>query len=153
MHFKKEFLPYFLVIGIIFIIISSAFYFSFVGKPAQKLQPSPSVSPKPTIFSPRTQDIDSQNLQYHPDSSTKVQTIDDASQKMLDKDAAIGNLLSKLPYKGTFFSLEYSYQANAFTVNLPASNQAQANQEFDQFLKDNKIESRNWLYNLKTINQ
>lgn len=148
MTFRKEFLPYFLIIGVVFVIISTAFYFTLFN-PRPKSQPS--ATPKPSIFSPQSQEIDSQNLRYHPDSSTVVQTIDESSQKMLDKDAAIGKLLSKLPYEGNLFTLEYSYQSNVFTLSLSPSNQSQANQEFDQFLKSNSIENRNWLYNLKVV--
>lgn len=150
MHFRKEFLPYFLIIGFVFTILATVFYFSFFGRKIPTPPVKPSASPV-SIFSPRPQEIDTENLQYHPDASTIVQTIDDSSQKMLDKDVAIGHILTKLPYKGNFFTLEYSYQTNAFTITLSADNQTQANQEFDQFLKSNKIENRNWLYNLKTV--
>lgn len=152
MHFRKELVPYFLVIGFTFIILSTVFYLSFFGTKTQPPIINPSAS-SIAVFSPKPQEVDSENLQFHPDSSTKAQTIDAASQKMLDKDASIGNLLPKLPYKGSFFTLEYNYQTNSFTVTLSASNQIQANQELDQFLKSSQIENRNWLYNLKINTQ
>jgi hypothetical protein len=152
MSFKKELLPYFIIIGIVAIIIFTAFYFSFF-RSTSKPQPLASIPPKVTTFSPPPQDIDTQNLQYHPDSNIIAQTTDQASQQMIERDAAIGELISQLPYRGNFFTLEYSYETNSFTLTLSFSNQLQGNQEFDQFLKSNNIENINWLYNLKIVNQ
>lgn len=154
MHFRKEFLPYLIVIVIVFVIISTVFYFSLFRRDNKVPTPRQSASPKSSVsFYPQPSVQDIENLDFHPDSSTVVQTIDTNSQQMLNKDKALGDLLPKLPYKGNFFSLEYNYQINSFIATLSASNQSQANEELDQFLKSNQIQNRDWLYNLKINNQ
>jgi hypothetical protein len=151
MRFNKEFLPYLIIIIIAFVVIVTFFYLTFFNR-----QPSstakPSTSPTKVLPSKTPEIIDTPNLEYHPDTDTKVQFIDEDFQKTLAKDSAIGTLISKLPYQGTLFSLEYSYQTNSFTLNLKSSSLNQANSEFEEFLKSNQIQNRNWLYNLKTNN-
>lgn len=146
---KKSLILHLLIITFISMIFFSFIFLSFF-RPTQPT-PQPSFSTKPSLILPSPQ-IDTENLQFHPDENIVAQTTDQEAQEMLDKDATIGQLLPKLPYQGTFFSLEYDYSTNIFTVNFSASNQAQANQEFDQFLKSNQIQNKNWLYNLKIDN-
>ncbi len=153
MPFRKEFIGYFIVIGVVLLIIVSFTFFSLFN---QNNSTSPTVSPVPISSTAQVNpslsplQVDTSNLEFHPNSSVIAQTIAPSAQQLLDKDTLIGNLIQNLPHVGVSFNLEYDYATNVFTVNLSKNNLTQANEEFDNYLKQNQVENRNWLYNLKT---
>ena len=74
-------------------------------------------------------------------------------KEQLRKSGLVSELIGKLPYSGTNFSLYYSYSINQFTLYINPTNQAAGNMEFDSFLKSNGIENRSWLPNLLTTDK
>ena len=62
----------------------------------------------------------------------------------------VSQLIKKLPYKGTDFTLSYSFSTNRFTLILKKGQETAGNQEFDSFLKSNEIQSRSWIKDLTT---
>lgn len=66
-----------------------------------------------------------------------------------EKSTKAGLLLEKVPYKGKLFTFDYSTDDLAFKVILDSSQVLEANQEFDAFLKQNGIEDKSWLRDLK----
>jgi len=62
----------------------------------------------------------------------------------------VSQLIKKLPYKGTNFTLSYSFSTNRFTLILKKGQEAAGNQEFDTFLKSNEIQDRSWIKDLTT---
>src|SRR3989338_4885686 len=62
----------------------------------------------------------------------------------IKQEEAVSQLIKKIPFEGANFYLEYSFKAGEFTLTLNRDNLAAANQEFDQFLKDNGVAERSW---------
>lgn len=65
-----------------------------------------------------------------------------------EKDIRIGALVRKLPYRGTNFSMRYSFADNVFYTVIPASKKSAGDKEFNDYLKVNKINDRKWISNL-----
>jgi len=107
-------------------------------KPIQSFSPSPTSTPRETP----TKEVEK------PQSDKPYQLVTDEDEKQLKIDAAILQLIKKLPYPGTNFSLSYDYSTDVFTLSLKAGNENDGNAEFDSFLISNQIESRNYLKNL-----
>lgn len=74
---------------------------------------------------------------------TEVQTNQQSSDVM--------SLLNKTPYYGKNFAFFYSYSGNYFTLYVSPNNKVAGNAEFDQFLKQNGVENRSWIYDLRTV--
>ncbi len=68
---------------------------------------------------------------------------DQANQDVyLAKRQRISQLLLKLPYKGTNFTLTYNIKNNLFTLELNKDNPDQGQQEFNQFLAEQNIDKQ-----------
>lgn len=67
--------------------------------------------------------------------------------------ATVSALIEKLPYQGTDFSLSYNFADDSFLLSLDATNQAQGETEFENFLKQNGVLDKSWLQNLSVGNQ
>lgn len=61
------------------------------------------------------------------------------------KSYAVGELIDKLPHRGTNFTMQYDIDKDEFTVVLNSENLALANKELDAFLVENKIGERSWI--------
>lgn len=89
-----------------------------------------------------------------PPSQNKGQAVA-TDERAVTKDAVleveinrkVGELLNKLPFSGKNFSLFYDYYDGSFVLYVNPVNKDAGNQEFDMFLKDNKIE-RYWIKGL-----
>lgn len=66
------------------------------------------------------------------------------------KSGLVQSLANKTPLHGTNFSFYFSYDKNQFILYLNPQNQTAGNTEFDQFLNENRVESRSWISNLTT---
>jgi hypothetical protein len=70
-------------------------------------------------------------------------------QKILNEQgAAVSALILKTPYKGNGFSLDFNFTTGRFILILNSNNLVGANSEFDNFLKQNGVQSRTWFTNL-----
>lgn len=76
-----------------------------------------------------------------------------SEQIELNKDSALGNLISKLPYTGRYFYFVYDFPKGSFVLTLDKNNITQGNSNFDAFLKTNGIQDRSWFINLVVVNQ
>ncbi|MBI2596413.1 hypothetical protein HYW46_06830 [Candidatus Daviesbacteria bacterium] len=130
MEFVKKNILLIIVFGLIVLII-----ISIVVLGLGKKKPLPSGSPIPSASA----------VIQKPETGKKYQIITGADQKQIDQDSLVGNLLTKLPYKGTNFSLDYSYNSLQFILTLNTQNKDLGNKEFDQFLLQNQILDRSWL--------
>jgi hypothetical protein len=71
----------------------------------------------------------------------------------LDKETAVGNIISSLPYQGDYFSFSFDYTKNSFILALDKNHASQGNIAFNEFLKENYIEDRSWFANLTIVNK
>lgn len=81
-----------------------------------------------------------------PGSSYQVITPED-EVKILNSEK-VGQLINKLPYQTQNFSLEYDFSENTFVYWYKKGRKELADEEFLSFLKENGIESQDWLTNL-----
>ena len=72
-------------------------------------------------------------------------------EKANSRATLIGELLSKLPYSEALFSLSYNYDADVFSATISSSDKNGGLSRLDAFLKQNKIESRDWITNLEIV--
>lgn len=131
----------------IFILAGATILFALFTLVFMQLQPTPIPSPAPIPFfspSPTSPSATSSSFIPRPNPDIKYDLSDD---EILRRDALVGQLLNKLPYSGTNFSLEYNYSNGQFIATLK-TNQEASNKELDDFLKSNQIENRSWLNNL-----
>jgi hypothetical protein len=152
--FKKYWL--FITVTILVFLIFSTLVLLNLTKPTPSIKPT--ISPKPaTTYNPVGTSAPIASLSpstptqiKRPETGTDYQVITPKEEQKIDQDNAVGQLIKKLPYQSANFSLEYEFSTNKFTLTLNQNNLTAANNEFDQFLKDNSIQNRNWLYNLRT---
>lgn len=122
-----------LVILIISIIITLAFFIKGSGK-------STNNAPSPTISEPQT--------------GTGLEEKAENPEIMLqNRGYKLSKLGAKLPYTGTNFSLSYDLNEDEFTLYINPSAQKEGNDELNNYLKENGIESLSWITNLKRTNQ
>lgn len=140
------------------IVVFTLVLFSFFSKSSSP--PVISVSPLPSSYargipanSLPPQVIDTVGVSKHPNNNTPQQTMTEVSEKLVTQDQQVGQLIKKLPFHSELFVLRYDIETNSFVVSFIKDKLNEANQSFDQFLKDNSIENRNWLYNLNIKNQ
>lgn len=111
-------------------------------------KPPPPPGPEPIVtFSPSPAGFPQTNA-IRPQGGEKYQSLSDNDQNQLRKDELVGELIKKLPHRGTTFTFIYEISINQFLLSLPAGREESGNIEFDQFLKNNQIENRDWLKNL-----
>jgi hypothetical protein len=65
------------------------------------------------------------------------------------RENTIFALTEKLPHYGQNFTFTYDRSTNSMTVFFEQQTRQRGEEEFDTFLKQNGIESRNWLTNLQ----
>lgn len=156
---RKQLLVYLIAFIVSALVVISLFIASlFSEKPATQIidiSPSPAAPVRGIGSFPSLppQAVDLQNASAHPNGTYLQQTITPADQKIIQQDYLVGQLIKKLPFHSELFVLRYDIETNSFVVSFIKEKIDEANQSFDQFLKDNRIENRNWLYNLNTKNQ
>lgn len=129
----------------VYILAGFAILIALVALLLGQSRPSP-LPPEPIqIFTPSPT---AQTSQLKPVSGEKYQEISQSDQEQLNKDSLVAQLIKKLPYQGTNFSLEYDYENNQFSITFVSGRQTEGDQEFDAFLKINQIQDRSWLKNL-----
>lgn len=132
------------VVIIVLIIITQLFQ----GANNQK-QPAPDPFPSPTttqISYSETAETNTGlvvpgNTALYRESTARIQK---EEAPLTAKEAAIGRLLDQIPYKGTAFQIDHDYSAAQYIVTISQDKKQEGNQEFDEFLKKNGIESRDW---------
>ena len=156
----KDLRVLFLIGGILAIIVISVLLVIFLApEPPKNISPSPTpissvfdgydnrIIVNPNYTQPSIAPYVEQN-DYSPSYIQKAEEINKSEQGVIEKDQAVGSLLSKLPYKGSYFSLTFDYTTADFVVELNKSHLAEANQEFDAFLLKNGVQTRSWIKNL-----
>jgi hypothetical protein len=88
-----------------------------------------------------------------PQEGKSYSALTDQAQEQIRKDELVGKLIDQLPHKGTNFTLTYNISNNRFTATFNTKNRAQGEQELNQYLKQNQIDSTDWLYNYTVKNQ
>jgi hypothetical protein len=73
--------------------------------------------------------------------------VNDQITQQIQKDDLVGKLIEKLPYQGQNVKLVYTISNNRFTATFKSATKAAGDQELSDFLKQNKIDSTDWLYN------
>ncbi|MBI2600106.1 hypothetical protein HYW43_04295 [Candidatus Daviesbacteria bacterium] len=69
-------------------------------------------------------------------------------EKQVAAQPVITDLISILPYRGKYFTLDYSLHDFLFTLTLDSSNRRAGMEEFDYFLKQHNIENLSLFTNL-----
>lgn len=124
-NINKKFLLLAAILIIFYLILISAIFFNTQTK---NDSPQSSSQPTPTLVeiqqNPNRNPGQNNSVDYSPEEVS-------ASQK----ERSIGELLLKLPHKGTFFELNYEYQTDSFNFIVDSANKQQANSELEGFLK------------------
>jgi len=84
-------------------------------------------------------------------SSEYTQSVKDAEQSNADfftHEKKVGALLLKLPYRGEFLAMTYSYAKNSYIATIPTSNKESGERELADFLRNNGVE-RSWIRRLE----
>lgn len=143
--YKRNFL-YILVTGLVFIVIASFLYTQlFLNKKQLETQ---TPSPSPNLFDRQPSPlppVPAQGETYQ-ESLPKIR---EEEKEFLRESSQVGVLIQKLPFLGKNFSLTYDITTNQFLVTIGAGQEEEGHRELDQFLKENGIEDRSWLKNLK----
>lgn len=131
----KKFIFFSLVLVIFFIVLVLDIFLNNGGSLKQKTIPVPTPIPNPgqaiSTFSYPSMD----------------------EQTELKKNGILGNLISKLPYNGVYFSFVFDFSKNSFVLRLDKNNITKGNSNFDVFLKNNSIQDRTWFDNLSVVYQ
>ena len=138
---KKTLVITILAAVILFILIVIYFFIQKRISTPQKLTPTPTVSPVPTGTLPTILPSDNQG----PAPGQVGYEINQETENQLE---AVANLTYLVPFKGQFFSIEYSESSGNYEVTIQESNKAAGEKEFDEFLQKNKIKTREWIPNL-----
>ncbi len=121
------------VILTVSIILALIFFIRSAGNSSNK-------TPSPTISEPQT--------------GTGLEEKAENPEIMLqNRGYKLSKLGAKLPYSGTNFSLSYDLNEDEFTLYINPSAQKEGNDELNNYLKENGIESLSWITNLKRTNQ
>lgn len=130
------------ILAILIVVLFSLGLFFSSNRPSEKkTTPSPSPTLNPII-----------NDNYDgPKPNSNFQTYTKETKKKAAKEEKIRKFFKKVPIETEDFTLTYSYSDNSFTLNYLEKDKTNANFKFDQLLKDNGIEERDWLYNLKVV--
>lgn len=81
-----------------------------------------------------------------------ISTVTYSSQaaQLNQRPFSLANLILLLPYQGNLFSLTYDYETDSFNLTLNSQRAIDSKEEFESFLKQNKIESSLWIENIIT---
>jgi len=78
----------------------------------------------------------------------------DTNPTLIKQDQESSNvmsLLDKVPYYGKDFTFSYNYDQNYFILYINPNNPSAGNTEFDNFLKENGVDSRSRIYDLRQV--
>lgn len=114
-------------------------------------QPTPNSSPRqPSSIIPITQPIPAEEPGYTgPQPGSVYQTPLPEYNEAVRINELLGLLLKKLPYEGSVFNLRYDGISNSFIATFYSGKEQTGKQELENFLKENQIQSTDWLYNYK----
>lgn len=138
----------FIIITII-IIIFIGIFLRILSLQQTTPQPIPSSSSYPIPYTSPAPNQNDYSQQYI-DQMEKI-LID--QKKSIDKNQQVGKLLEKMPYSGKFFTLKFDFEKANFIVTFNLQKRTEAEEEFDDYLKNQGIEDRSWIDNLVTIIQ
>lgn len=118
----------------------------FILALASKNYPTPTpqiapISPTTLITQKLPSTIPAQGEVY----KKSVNAIEKKESPIIVKEAAVGRLLDLLPYKGKFFLMKNDYNNAQYILIISKENEKEGNEEFDNFLKKNGVENRNWI--------
>ncbi len=71
--------------------------------------------------------------------------------KKSQESSDVMSLLNQTPHYGENFAFFYDYDGNFFTLYINPNNISSGNAEFDKFLKENGVDDRSWIYDLRTV--
>ena len=71
--------------------------------------------------------------------------------KQVEESSDVMSLLDKVPHYGENFAFFYNYDQNFFILYVNPNNQTAGNAEFDNFLKENGIEDKGSIYDLREV--
>ncbi len=149
---KKEALIIAVIIGIIVILLLILIFSSLSNPTTTNQQGVPTNTQlTPEAIHPNTTSVPTSNPKQIESSNEYKDSVDKIAEKnksALQRDAAVADLLDIVPYKGSHFTLTYSYKTNEFTLVVDKNNKALGSQEFDQWLKEHNVDSRSWIKNL-----
>lgn len=148
MLFLKTKKVFFLIFIIIVVLLSFYLFFLEAEKNGKNQQPESFPTPTPFSAPIKPNDglppIPGQSEEY----KKSAEDIGTTVAPILKKDSIIGDLLNKLPYFGSNFSISYDYGQNQFKVVVASDEKIEGEKEFNDFLKTNRIDNRSWFDNL-----
>lgn len=116
----------------------------------------PSATPTPTAYDyldptskSQVYKAPGQSLEYQ----KSVEQIYQLEKPIHEREGRVGDLLTVLPYTGTYFSMSYDVGRLTFVVKIDKNNEEKGNQEFAEFLKSHNIADKSWIRNLEISSQ
>ena len=104
--------------------------------------PEPTLPPITVPISSDSKEIYSQDYIKKNDEQIKSDTT------KLSQDAAVSKFVDSLPYQGNYVSVSYTISDNKVHAVFNKDHQNEANQEFDQLIKQYGIEDKKWINDL-----
>lgn len=77
-----------------------------------------------------------------------VREIEQRQSDFFTHEKKVGALLLKLPYRGQYLTVTYSYAKNSYIATIPSLNKNLGEKELDDFLSSNGVE-RSWIRRLE----
>lgn len=75
---------------------------------------------------------------------------DETGEETARREYLLGELINKLPRQGNNFTLSYDFSDDNFILSL-GENEEAGNRNFESFLRQNNIEDKSWIKNLKIV--
>ena len=109
----------------------------------------PEPNPTPTSSIPKA--AGGARRLFEEPSDKYTQNVKDIEQKQatfFTQEKKVGALLLKLPYRGQYLTMTYSYARNSYIATIPSLNKDLGEKELDDFLSSNGVE-RSWIRRLE----
>src|SRR3989344_4686298 len=126
-YIRKYFIYILVGLTILFALVTLA-YMQLHPTPTPAPEPIPVFSPSPTTL-PINTTLPSTSMTY-PKPGVKY---DISDPEKIRRDSLVGQLLGKLPYSGTNFSLKFDYSKGQFIASIKVGQETEGNKELDAF--------------------
>lgn len=115
---------------------------------APKPSPSPSLKPNPSPYQSIPYSSVKADQIYSQEYISQQEQMNKEVYEKIERDKKVADFMDTLPFNGQYGRAIYTIDDNRVTLYFKTGQREQALGEFDQLLKQNGIESRDWVYNL-----
>lgn len=138
-----------LLVLIIFITLVITRFLIGPSEQQQATGPSPTTVPTLTPVPPLNQEYERIG-QFTEEYAVAQASADAAMADELEQSTKVAGLLDIVPYQGTLFRFDYSYDLLTFQLFIPRDEATAANTEFEEFLQSQGVD-RSWITDLEIV--